>query len=350
MSDLLLTTSEPTLVQVPRKIAMDEVAFWIDNESPGRTQLSAKDGRRSETFACPFNIAEDVQLAMVGYSYTWKDDELGIYKLKRVPPMRHPRKSNWFCTEIPDEGGLLYDGTYTPVDVSRDTRSFRFGPNYEFSKFTANFEPSRILYAGDGVGLDEHYRYVSGDAQGRAEFLKRPRGQFIFTEGPTDQTPFGETFQIERKADFTVMWWQVPEDWVSANGQGVIPFPTKIFECIGAVNSQEIWGYPAGTLMMNKPEILRYPSPLMLTANNGLPLPPQSFYLDIKFSFVWFDPPPGTGEERGHNNFPQLVAGATDAEIQYYMAKVKKADNTAGIMKRFPLVDFTQMFTHVLAA
>lgn len=345
-------------IVLPGNYDLSNILFLIDNESPGRVRVSAKDGNVTEQFAIEeFTESYDALMALVGYSYTDTRTSAGgstFYTLARVPPAQHPLYSNFYCTEVADGRGLVFDGTYTPANNQPSPYLFASGPSYQKFLGTATFAPLTQYIAPDGsldasgTAIPEYYRYISYSCQGRAEYLTRPIGNMVYKEGtPAGKTFPGQAISVERKADLEVTWHQVPEDWISANGVGLVLNPTKIFNGIGCVNSVDIWGFSAGTLLMLKPTINRYPAPLFL-ANPGS-LQTQTFYCDITFKFVFFDPPLGVNPgyiQKGHNNKPYW-AGETGSQTLYYYAAARKTDGTVSDVATYPTYAYATMFNHV---
>ncbi len=348
MPGTLINQQYNQLVNIPlgalQSVVLPDLLIMVDNESPGKTSLTAKDGHRTEKIAVPFDIAYDAQLAILGYSYT--SGMAAKASLKRLVPLRHPLYTNYYCSGVNNEYGYQFTGKYPSPTGTGNPGVQQFGAKYIYSIFDATFEPNKIYYAPDSAQLPEYNRYISYEYDGRAEFIERPFGQMVFTEGPGAGHPFqGRSISIETKADFQVTWWQVPEDWVSINGVGLPGFPTKIFNCIGTLNNTAIWNFPKGTLLMLKPKVLRYPCPLMLM-NPGT-LSPQTFYLDIQLNFVWFDPP-GAPTTKGHNNKPWFP-GEVGTQMKYYLATARKKDRSASTVQTYPYSEFKDMFTNVNA-
>jgi len=364
------------LVLLPTPYQFSNLAWMIDNEDPGRGAFSAHDGRVTVKMATPFTNPDGTDYLncfnnLLGYSYTGIGPN-NTYFLRRNPPFSHPKLPTYYCTHIEDSYGFQYglaNGTtqYQPVNPGVNAYQLQAGALYNYMIFTATFEPLKAYLAPDSAALPEYYRYIEYDYSGRAEFLTRPYGNFLAKEGTVSAggvVPDGHCFPVdfkavEQKADIQIMWRQVPEDWVSANGIGVPGLPQKIFNCIGSVNSGAIWGFPAGTLLMLKPDIDRYPCPLVLAQPGVNSL--QTMYCDIKFKFVWHDPPLGVQVlgigapiQRGHNNKPFFTgygggnAGVTRT-LYYYAAAPIVGVPTPSNVATYDAVDFTQMFTNVNA-
>lgn len=342
-----------TAVVVPTPVNMNNVLWMIDNQSPDRQSLTAKDGRISVKMAVPFTGMYNYFLQLVGFSYTQiTTPGMGLsktYKLMRRLPAAHPGWRTFICTGISDAYGYQFAGSYTGAGAFIQRFQLPKGSLYNWCIFTAQFEPIPIKLWPDEALVGEQYRYISYEYDGRAEYLTRPPGFMGYKEGPSPPVGAkypGQSISLEQKTDYEMTWHQVPEDWISVNAVGELCRPTKILSCVGAVNSVEFLGFEAGTLLMLKPKIKRYPSPLILTDPKLGSV--QSFYCDITFKFVFFDPPLVAGATtKGHNAKPFFSGSGTKTLYSLATMMTNDVPPVPGTVGTYPGRNFNEMFGHV---
>lgn len=128
-------------------------------------------------------------------------------------------------------------------------------------------------------------------------------GKFYFAEtnvadgntGPTagpSGTPFnGAVYVRKSQTGFTVCWKCVEEQYLIGeypadySDRLIMPNIERFDRYIGTVNSAEIWGQPAGTLLFAGYETVRYPQPIRTSTSFGL------LAHDVYFTFDKTDPP-----------------------------------------------------------
>lgn len=245
-------------------------------------------------------------------------------QLNRFLPMRHPRWPQLFCTRVAKVQGISFQGTAV-VEQPGTTTS-----EYFLARLTLQFGrmPYALIndndmenYLDDDDLPQEFQRFTDRNWVPSAEILAREQQQFSFVEGDANGNqftgPFGMTIG---KARLTRTWYSLPEDAVfnasefpaglmyGRDGTGGID---TAVQALGTVNASTFLGCPAGTLLYEAPEII--PRPLTLPPDlMDLPWQEYSIQLqyDVRFNFVFFDPPIGTGvTSRGHNLAPWAKDG-----------------------------------------
>jgi len=232
----------------------------------------------------------------------------GPGQISRQIPIKHPYFPWLYATMIADVKGIKPTGIY-----NNEAQGGSFSMQYEFAIVTIGF--SSLTYdvisdqeLADNYSNDESYRYVTKISESTAEYISVDRGQYVFTGGAVGN-PDGKTFnlgtgRITIKVDLQWDWHDVPARSIF-NNDGTGNIATNIYNCIGKVNNAEIWGFPAGTLLMMTPKFtptIQPVSPLTMGVANPLISPPRSF--DVRLLFKYWDPPVapgGNGGYRGHN-------------------------------------------------
>ena len=263
----------------------------------GSLSMGASDFQCGESMLVRFEdlAYNNVAAKLLGYSFADGD------VLRRIIPFRHPIWHWSYCSRIAGVRFLQADGKEV----------FDEGPHMNFAWAVLDLvfsTPNYRVLTDNQIGqlaLFEWDRFVERTVKSRTNAIQRLQGEFSFREGdPTDlEVPFGPS-QLLFKTPIQWLWHDVPESWLLDN---VTKLPTNVFAARGHVNQSDFAGFPAGTLLMEDPEI----RPRMLPIppediNLGVFEPPRSF--DVLLNFLYFDPPPG-GTIRGHNTLPWTVDG-----------------------------------------
>jgi hypothetical protein len=197
------------------------------------------------------------------------------------------------------------------------------------------------------AATDEYKRFVIASISGKIEALSADGvSNLIFAEtgtGGPSLTPPGTPFPapltvLLPKATITLEWLNVDRAYISNNPN--ILFPTKLFACMGTVNSAEFMGFEAGTLLCQPPEIIENPSPVASDTAADVEYDPLT-NVNVRFHFDYFKPEAGATSPvtQGHN----LMAWRQNQK--FYLAT---RDGTTDLAKAFlRYTEFKNMFTHV---
>lgn len=264
-----------------------------------------------------FTDLEDAIQQLLGYSY-----RAAAGKLARVLPFQHPYFNQLWCTRIARVQFRGPIGNETWIDAN----GVEFGggtiSTWKYARLGLQFTrpPYPILTLTDirTTGVTQEWeRYTDRFWQPSVEVLSREGMSFRYAEGaagptgPLGQLTPGSPGQRLGKLRLTRTWYQIPQDGVY-NSFGL---PSKLFlytsgatsrPRLGTVNKTEFMGCPAETLLYDAPEItpapLQMPAYLMgLGAGDSVP----QLQYNIKFHFIFFDPPLGpSATTRGHNCMP----------------------------------------------
>jgi hypothetical protein len=176
---------------------------------------------------------------------------------------------------------------------------------YERARLTIGFTTLPFSVLNDGMlalvaAGDESQRYVTKLTKPTVDYISVERGMFRFAEGPANNPAYKQfqlgTGRLTTKVDLEWIWHEVPDDCLfSATG-----LASNILDCVGTVNQNAIWGYPAGTLLCLPPTFT--PVTLPVAPNlMGYPgfTPPRAW--NVSLMFKYWDPPLGAGATtRGH--------------------------------------------------
>lgn len=249
---------------------------------------------------------------ILGYSFAYTLSFASLigsdnrYLMSRVPPAPHPLKPWMFAVSAGPVQGLSPTGIVAPYDI----------PLMGYARYRVPITYSSLNYnvvTDDRMAMfpvySESNRYVIKTLDTSADSIAIDGTFFRFAEGPylnplTQQFTLGQS-KILVKVNLTWTWVGVPERYLfDSNG-----IATNINAALGTVNSAEVWGYPAGTLLMLPakftPRMLPV-SPYLLGPLNpimGIQTVPRVW--DVQFQFKYWDPPTnpavGPNRTRGHN-------------------------------------------------
>lgn len=308
--------------------------------NPVSDQFSADNGTARLQGQVPWEDSYALLLKCIGYHYV---DE--SKRLRRVIPIKHPYYDWMYCTGVSDFRGKAPDFVEGIKETYEAPGALPSLAKYKKVMATLEFQtpPAGVQFKEDTevAATGEYDRYVSVDIKPKYEILSVDAGQIVFANGPAAilNQPVGSfTFIPETKANVVVTWYRVPRSYIFDEFN-----PSKILACMGKVNSAEIWGFGAGTLLFlgDGLEFSYKPAPLRIGGESaGL------CYVDVKLPFLWFNPtnaiaaPDAGNDVRGHNLKPAPY-GSTEVG-KYYPIRF----NRTGSTEVFTSADFTTMFTH----
>ncbi len=273
----------------------------VHNESLSELSCGADGVALGMVMLIYFDDLQDALQQLLGYSY-----RAGAGDLQRNLPFQHPYFNQLWCTRIDRCQFLQSTGNETWVDpTGSGTIS-----TWTFAKLGLKFtRPNYPLLEDSDIEEGEWERFTDRYWKPKIDILSRPDGMFKFEEGtdvPTGRGIIGSVGQRLGKAELQRTWYQIPEAGVyNANS-----FPEHLFLLddgtprLGTVNDAEFLGCATGTLLYMAPDIvpipLQMPGYLMGIAGESVQL-----QYNIRFNFIYFDPPIGPGTtKRGHNNMP----------------------------------------------
>jgi hypothetical protein len=215
------------------------------------------------------------------------------------------------------DGNPIYDATDPATISSNET------PVFNFAKMSVHY--STRLYpilndsemnTFDGI-IDESslLRYVEVQKHPQAEYLTLPDGTFNYVAGggvPAAPVP-GAPGKVQNMTDLTLIWRQVPRIMVASAEivqpivnilGGVALDPAAIDYSPGRVNAFAIWGYPAGTLLCEAPELTPW------VQCDG------EIVFDVTFHFKYL-PAFNDTTQTGHNYLLAKTTGLTPNKVLY---------------------------------
>jgi hypothetical protein len=191
---------------------------------------------------------------------------------------------------------------------------------------------------------EEWERYVRIIGEPAIDVLSYEGSAFKWAEGsgvngePATDAKLPATFSFsvpERKADITLMWYYVPQEWTHLAGKAL---PFKLQTYIGTVNDTEFLGNAAGTLLFDSYDVQPVYPPFQTTDWSVY----KCNHITMKFKF--FDPEKGVASSyRGHNLLPYR---AENGNAKYYYA----VTNVTSPITAYPIYasyEFRNLFSHV---
>ncbi len=248
-----------------------------DGSSPNET-LEVDASTATRRFLVNWESRFDFAKWMLGYSEIWNNS--GTLTLSRLLPQVHPDRPEWACTKITRMSGHKFDEEESDGEVNAYVKAW----------VECFYEHVPYAMTEDADIVTEFERYTSwpDDSQGGGEYLQLPGATLTAVANPAGphvgsnidgkKIPMnvGKVIPEER---FVVRWRRLPEDayapdsalyqrlFGTSEGDGV---PYK-----GAINSEEIFGRPSGTVLLEDAIPRRLKSPLG-----------EGFEWDIEFHFA----------------------------------------------------------------
>lgn len=294
-----------------------------------------------------------------GYSYV-DDTSITPYRLLRVNPMQHPEYGLRhlratrvaFLDSHPAGNPENSADHFKPYrEVTDDYIAVDRWAYYAISKATIDFTalPYPIIEDEDFGELWYQYewqRNVNFFSQTATEtsIISAETNQAVkFIEGTTNNPKgkpiVGEIGEYVPKSTLTWTWYNVPHEYLFDPTTGI---PTKILNSLGKVNHDTFNGFPKMTLLLNGVVFEPFLNPWQW--ENYRP----SFSYNVTFVNSFFDPLPAVPSPifRGHNLLPWSKGGTSNGSIWYSCSRPANGGLTNPYL---PVVDYGELFTHVLA-
>lgn len=265
----------------------------------------------------------DFAWLMVGYAETW--DNAGTTTLSRLLPRDHPQLPHLVATKITSITGHKWTGISNPPDAdgydTDDERNhghpayqWKLAGNvvnvYQDARVKVLFEHVPYALKEDADTTLETERYISiDDPEPAAEYLQLPTASFKYLVSGGGGAPHNTSVpfnsgKVVPSELFRVTWHRLPEDvWQPGSviqervyGDGTsVPY-------FGTVNKTELFGRPAGTMLLSNVFPKRKRSPL-------------GFGFEWDITFEW------TYKPNGHNNLYYFDSTTGGASGWYYVGR-----------------------------
>lgn len=254
-------------------------------------------------------------------------------KLQRFHALPHPQFGWMRCTRIANWRFSKQQG--------KTTGAFGTYMTYKYALLDLVFSVHRFDIKTDAQAwIDgEWTRYVIRETKSVTTAMSREHGAYTFKNAAPvpaalrTQDVKGNVSQQVQKTRLRWKWIGVPEiGLVDAFG-----FATNLFATVGKVNDATFWGRPAGTLLMEDPdiepvEVANFPS--IITGANGAYTLPRAY--NVHVNMLYFNPDNDGGSVFGHNLAPdpantgkwyELVAKRDGTSLPYASASFPTAFN-----------------------
>lgn len=340
---------------------------------------------------------------LLGYS---RADNANYALLRPYVPVQHP-KYPWLWADaasVQELGPLGNEnfagsapGTFKPKVEGVGPDFFVGGaPFYLFPTHTSNYGAADItvrfsyypwlvatddddFWAGFSAGEEWRRMCVCSERRPRLEFLVAEgteQGKFYYCEqdattdqpvaGPTG-TPFSGGVYVRKQSNtITVCWKQVAEEYLQGeyddDPSDKLTFPglPRFDRYHGTVNTDEIWGQPAGTLLFADWWTDRYSQPVRVQDQDGVERPFGLIAHDVYMVFEKTDPPraafvkDSAGTVRGVNagarfRGHQLAPFRPDVDKKWF-GVTAGSDAVKGTLtgaRKYEDLDFRDLFRHV---
>jgi hypothetical protein len=246
---------------------------------------------------------------ILGYS-NWLN---GGVTFHRQLPMIHPIFPWLYCTQVSGVQPLR------PLGRKGGEKSKVVGgggsyQGYERYILTLGFASLPYFVLADATVTTEDRRFVIKNCKPSSKFLSLQGGIFNFADGPSLNTPFANsTGQLVAKKLIELTWVNTAQAFTAPQPVGEA---TQLDSLIGSVNADAVFlGKPQGTLYFDSYEQIPVEAPVspgVVGVGAGPPL-----MWTIKLRLVYFNPPAGNPNFRGHNLFPSPI------DNQWWLARAK---------------------------
>jgi hypothetical protein len=324
-------------IQLP-DFSIQELIEKVADQSPGTVSISLDGAESNVVYQLPYEKRYDATVFILGAA--WVDYiSGGGAVLRRLIPLRHPSYPNLYARKLSYTGkkfiGKETTGENLPEWKRQDETSM-----YSIADFNVEFSPLYFkvytddeVYNPDTGEYEEWERFCRLYYQPAPDLITIENGSFLWAEGPkTGQATPANISYPERKADITLKWLFVPQEYTH-NADGV---PVKIEACIGKLNNATTFGRAAGTLLLDSVEF--EPVTIPLVTDDW-----QAYFANhVTLKFKFFDPPNGDpgSSIRGHNLLPDR--GADNTWSYYYATN----DGTMTGKPLYDSTDFYEMFRY----
>lgn len=265
----------------------------VDNYSPRQFTVS-----RQRSYATLTGWIEPSKVnACVTYLLGYATPDTSL-KLKRRTPSWHPVFPWLSCTQITDIVGVKFDGKEENIYLG--LLDFAV---YEKVKITAAFEQLPWKVKEDYQITNEYERWTVIRPKPYVQQFAVEGGSLVFEAAGKswDGKPILSTRPLVRqsKTALKVDWMEVPWSFVADTNDVMVHF----LDAMGCVNTNALWGRPAGTLLFDDCEVEKYIQPVATQTIGD-----YEFSANIFMTFKYFDPPRGLGTEtrRGWNLWPAV--------------------------------------------
>ncbi len=326
----------------------------IADTAPSGANFTQDVQESTRVFKVPANKVRSAVRYFLGYSYV----DPATKRLKREAPDWDPEYPWLFAHAVgltpevvesnPDNpNGEPYNLSPFAVGEAKYARYRHVIMTVQYRSFRCRFLPDSSITAA----ADEYKRYVqttvsptieilSADGASQLKFAETSAGGPTVTPPPyTNSTAFPAPIGVLLpKAKITLEWLNVPRDYLSLNPD--VLFPQKLFECMGTVNNATFMGFPAGTLLMQPPELIEVPTPVASDTVGDVDYQVLQ-QVNVRIPLDFFDPLTGAVSPltRGHNLMPFR------GNNRFYLCT---RDGSPDLDKAFlRYTDFSQIFTHV---
>jgi hypothetical protein len=304
-----------------------------DGSSPNET-LEVDSSSATRRFKVDWAYRFDFAKYMVGYAQLY--DDSGTTRLSRLLPRTHPDMPEWACTKITRITGHRFR-EWDAVNEVNVYHEAWVEVLYEHVPYTLaeddeidDFEMNRYLTYPENVEASSDYLTLPGAT---LTYVADPGGPHAGSAIDTKRIPFNVGKIIPEEA-FTTIWHRLPDDAYQP-GSAVYDRLYGLIEgdgvpYLGTINTEELFGRPSGTLLLENVVPRRRKSPLG-----------TGFEWDLQFNWKyrpsgwnWAYGMEGTNPAAEHNDF--------------YMASATGTFNTADTVPDFDSIynarDLTDVF------
>lgn len=335
------------LIKVPN-FDQDTLLEAVGDIDPGPVTMSLEDASAPKVFRVVDGWPNRYDAALFMLGCNWVEYPSGGDPiLRREIPFRHPDYPNFYCKKVTLMGQFYQGKNEIPGNEPEWKRPNAVSKykdlliNADFGPLPYDVKTDDEITTESGV-RQEWKRYTRVLGEPAIDVLTVEGNAYKWAEGsgtggqPSSGTAIDARFSFaipERKADITVMWYYVPQEWTHDmdNSEAL---PTKLQANVGTVNSAVFFNNPAGTLLFDSYDVQPVYPPFQTTDWSVY----KCNHITMRFKF--FDPEKGVvSSYRGHNLLPYRTDGG-DAKYYYAVA------NVTGGQPIYASYDFTELFSH----
>lgn len=328
----------------------------IGDTAPSGANFTQDVQESTRVYKIPAHMARSAVRYFLGYSYV----DPATKRLRREPPDWDPEYPWLFAHAVGFTPEVVESNPDNPNREPYSLSPFSAGPTkyarYKNVIATVQYRSFRCRFLPDSeiaTAADEYKRYVQTTVSPTIEILSADgASQLLFAEtspaappinaGPVITGAARAAFPapigvLLPKAKITLEWLNVPRDYLTANPD--VLFPDKLLDRMGTVNDAPFLGRPAGTLLMQPPELVEVPTPVAAEGVGDLDYDILQ-QVNVRLTFDYFDPLPGAAAPvtRGHNLMPFR------GNNRFYLCTRDGSTNLANAFLRY--TDFSQLFTY----